>query len=124
MRRRITAATVFLLMLHLTALGSGLAWAVMPGTACDSASDSAMAGMTMPATPQPSNDAPGSSAPEGCNLPWALGCTSAAPCGPSATMTASFTGNRDDPPAAGIVASVQRMPRSLAIAPELPPPRA
>ena len=133
MFRRSTAATLLLLMLHVMALGDGLLSMDRSGD-CDlmpASSEMAgmpgmsdMAGMEMPSTPptqDESNPAPGKS---GCNLPWAPGCTSVVPCGPTATVVAPVHHRSLVLDSAVVRGANVRAPESPARAPELPPPRA
>lgn len=129
MLRRSTAATLLFLMLNVMALGDGLLSLggradcdLMSGAGAAGMSD--MAGMDMgsPSAPDGKSD----SAPRtgGCNLPWAPGCTSVVPCGPTATVVAQVHHRSLRLTAALIRGGNAAAPESPAFAPELPPPRA
>jgi hypothetical protein len=130
MIRRSISSLVVLLMLNVLALGDGLF--ALGGSACDrmngtSAQMNGMADMPgMDLGKGSSHDEHRDSAPKGgCNLPWAQGCTSTAPCGPVATTVAT---NEPQQSVERLVAPLSlgeaRAPDSPALAPELPPPKA
>lgn len=125
--RRVTAAFMLLLMLHVLGLGSGVLRAAESSADCETAMAQAsggmgddMAGMPMPDTP-PSSPDHGSRAP--CGLPWALGCSSAAACLPLLVTSGALRPTTHAVIQARIAALDAAMPESPARAPELPPPR-
>jgi hypothetical protein len=129
MLRRPAAATLFLLMLNVMALGDGML-SLGGRSDCDlmsaanAASMSDMAGMDMGSTPAPDNKSAPAPGKSGCNLPWAPGCTSVVPCGPTAAVVtpAHHVAFRVSVPLIRGIHAVA--PEFLALAPELPPPRA
>lgn len=133
MLRRSTAATLLLLMLNVMALGDGLL--SLGGSAdCNFMSASSemagmagmsdMAGMDMGSTPAPDDESDPASGKSGCNLPWAPGCTSVVPCGPTATVVDPVR-HRSLPSSAAVIRGANAgAPESPAPAPEPPPPRA
>lgn len=131
MVRRATAALTFLLMLHVTALSAG--FSRLAGPACNGVAEtsaqaptvadmSGMPGMDMSkaATGGNESDVPGKT---GCNLPWALGCASSAPCGPSATIAVVSTRLSLGFGTVRVATRTILGPESPALAPEVPPPR-
>lgn len=135
MLRRTTAATAFLLMLNVMAVGDGL-FALGASAACDRmvANSAPISGMAdMPGMDMAGMDMSGPASPDGepatpmndgCNLPWALGCTSVAPCGPTATIAVATHRVTLALRNAEVRTGDVRAPESPALAPELPPPRA
>jgi hypothetical protein len=131
MVRRAVSATLFLLMLHATVLSSGL---LTPGgSACDRKSEqrddlratpemTAMPGMDMSTAPHNGNEHRGP-LKGGCNLPWAFGCTSAAACGPAATIAGSTRTMWVDYAVGHVASRAMTLPRSPDFAPDFPPPR-
>lgn len=125
--RRLTAAFMLLLLLHVLGLGSGVLRAA--DTDCEAAmsqTSGSMAGMgDMPGMPMP--DAPPSSPEHGstapCGLPWALGCSSAAACLPLLVTAGALRPATRAVLQTRIAAFDAAMPESPARAPELPPPR-
>lgn len=104
------------------------------GYACESSSGAApmaMAGSSMPdmasgtlvSPERQQNPSPATSHPD-CSLPWAPGCHAAGPCGSTAVSVSTYAYG------AGLIrndaqpASRNDRPRSVARAPEPPPPRA
>ena len=81
-----------------------------------------IAGMDMGSAPasQEESDPPHQT---GCTLPWAPGCTSVVPCGPTATVVAPIHHRPRALSPAAIRGANLRAPESSAPAPELPPPR-
>lgn len=131
MLRRPTAATLLLLMLNVMALGDGLLsldrdcdLMSMPSEMPNMPGMGDMAGMDMGATPAPPEQPDPPSDNGGCNLPWAPGCTSVVPCGPTATVVAPMIHRSPGPAAAAVRGANVRAPEFPARAPELPPPRA
>ena len=127
--RRLTAAVMLLLLLHVLGLGSGLMRAADATANCEAAMSQmsgSMAGMgDMPGMPMP--DAPPSSPEHGstapCGLPWALGCSSAAACLPLLVTAGALRPATRTVLQTRIAAFDATMPESPARAPELPPPR-
>lgn len=124
---------LLLLMLHVMALGDGLL--SLNGSAdCDRMSASPavagmpamtdMADMEMGSTPGSDDKSDPAQGRTGCNLPWAPGCTSVVPCGPTAAVVSPLHPRLPDLPAAAVRGRTVRAPESPARAPELPPPRA
>ena len=105
MVRRVFAGLSLLLMLNVLALGAGVF--KLGGSAC-----------THPG--RENRDVP---AQTGCNLPWAPGCTSVAPCGPSATIARTDDGLWNRLRSDVISPQTLPVPESPILAPELPPPR-
>ena len=118
--RRLASAFLLLVMVNVTALGSGLL-SIPPLPSGDASAQAMpnMAGMDMHRLP--GND--GSHGNDRCRLPWAPGCTSMAPCGPVALTASAPT----SPRAAGRhfvpVAMTYLAPASVDEAPDHPPPR-
>jgi hypothetical protein len=101
------------------------------GSMCDRSTDAMigmagmpdMPGMDMGSAPPASGGQQQAPHKDGCNLPWATGCTSAAPCGPTVTITMASTRTTVAFEAADVRGVDARAPESPALAPELPPPR-
>lgn len=124
--RRVSAAFMFLLMLHVVGLGSGVLRADSGSANCgaDMAHTSGdmedMGEKPMPDAPPSSSDHD-SKAP--CGLPWAFGCTSAAACLPLVMPAAATNAVGSELARVRITAAYASLPESLARLPELPPPR-
>ena len=127
--RRVSAAFMFLLMLHVVGLGSGVlrahsgsadCAAAMAHTGDDMPDTGDMGGMPMPDAPPASGDH-GSDAP--CGLPWAFGCTSAAACVPLVVPVAAASATNGALAQVRIIDAYTSLPESFARAPELQPPR-
>ena len=110
MVRRLASSMLFLMMMNVIALGGGL-FSIDRGTDCAAA----MAKMG-----KQHHDAP---AKQGCNLPWAQGCESTAPCTPVALVVSQAATapiqSRDLTMVAVLLA-----PTAADVAPDHPPPKA
>jgi hypothetical protein len=118
-RSREFGAILLLSMCCLILLGSGFgcAWA-------SSVSSTSMAAMGMAGMPQNASQ-PGDRAPSGCQFPWAPnGCQTMVPCAPAALLSVTFALPASSSTSEAAPPFVVIAPRSLARAPELPPPRA
>lgn len=132
MGRRIVAALVLPLLLNVMALGAGLL--PIGNSACDRmlgapgqmATQTGTSGMqTMDAGNAPTLGDMGQMPHKtGCNLPWAPGCTSAAPCSPTATISISRFRLPLHVMPIRVAGRIMQAPDSPDRAPELPPPRA
>lgn len=131
MARRIVAALLFPLLLNAMALGAGLArignsacdrTPGVPGQMAAPMSMSEMQGMDMGNAPT-DGDAGQLPHKTGCDLPSAPGCTSAAPCTPTAAISVARFRLSLHATTIRAAGRIMQAPDSPDRAPELPPPR-
>ena len=131
MPRRIVAALLVPLLLNVMALGAGLAR--IGNSACDKVSGVVgqmaapmdMSGMQMTEMGTAPTGGGAGQVPHktGCNLPWAPGCTSDAPCNPTANISISRFRLALHATPIRVAGRIMQAPESPDRAPELPPPR-
>lgn len=125
MYRRFAALLSILLLVQLTLAGSSAACVAHEADGDPASLDGGSMSHASPASAGQEAPASGSSAPDGCDLPWALGtCATMASCAPCVLPSAPVR------PATAIGMAIRAAARPLLApptpvrVPELPPPRA
>lgn len=119
MIRRLAPALLFLVMVNVTALGSGL-FSLWSGTSTERAlATPDMPGMDMHRAP----DRGHGRGDDRCPLPWSPGCASIGPCSPVALIASAPVELRQVMTVGAPVAAVSMAPASVDEAPDHPPPR-